>query len=643
LVALALLAPTQAVYAQTCTITPSVAPPGAGTISPNTPQNVDPGGSVTFTAAPTQEGYRLVYFIVDGVQVPPVNNSYTFNYNPGLNHTIVAFFSNAYTITASVNGAGGVISPAGATPVNYGGSLAVQITPDSGFLVSDVLVDGVSVGAVTLYTFNNVTADHTIVASFTSGTHSLNLLFDQSAYPGKVWLQVQDKSQTFAATYGSGSHITFQNPGEQMSVPVKLSDIGTAGLNVTFSNSAVLFVFYDDPTANDRTAAPDQMVSQQRFMPFELTMTGAAGDGGNLTAINYFTAPLSLKSYSLNPIQHPGNPPLQQTGFGQVTAAQMAAQFAAATGGNPKAVVKTKTGGIARYLGPSNLFNGTNPWPSFLPYTQAIHAAGQSTKIQNTNGFHFPNEPLPLYTFGTDDMIATAGADGSLTITGPITVSVNGTIKPGNPVLPPGGAWTGATFAFSTSTPNDFNNAIYGQVKTDAVSFTGSAWSDFETFTKNTLQDPTKAHDPTTNPSLYDLFADGSGGNAYNTTVNMFIGEVTTGLLGGYFNSDYLVGGTAIKNMASKQWWALNPMVGFAEIQPLHPYYNPYANVIFNRSNNTVYGVPYSDRFGEGPLVNSVTYKTSGGVSYYVNYWVVGVGAPITPNAMSWLLLLMDN
>ncbi len=71
-----------------------------------------------------------------------------------------------------------------------------------------------------------------------------------------------------------------------MSVPVKLSDIGAGGLNITFSESAVFYVFYDDPTGNSRTAAPAFITSTQRFAPFELTMQGLAGDYGNLTAIN---------------------------------------------------------------------------------------------------------------------------------------------------------------------------------------------------------------------------------------------------------------------------------------------------------------------------------------------------------------------
>ena len=50
--------------------------------------------------------------------------------------------------------------------VNYGANQTFTITPDAGYHVADVLVDGASVGAVTSYTFTNVTADHTISASF---------------------------------------------------------------------------------------------------------------------------------------------------------------------------------------------------------------------------------------------------------------------------------------------------------------------------------------------------------------------------------------------------------------------------------------------------------------------------------------------
>jgi hypothetical protein len=70
-----------------------------------------------------------------------------------------------YKIVASA-GAGGSIAPVGTVSVTYGSNQAFTITPDTGYHVADVLVDGVSAGAVTGYTFTGVKADHTIAASF---------------------------------------------------------------------------------------------------------------------------------------------------------------------------------------------------------------------------------------------------------------------------------------------------------------------------------------------------------------------------------------------------------------------------------------------------------------------------------------------
>jgi len=70
-----------------------------------------------------------------------------------------------YTITATV-GTGGLIAPAGSILVNPGANQAFTITPNTGYSILDVRVDGVSAGTVSTYTFSNVVADHTIAASF---------------------------------------------------------------------------------------------------------------------------------------------------------------------------------------------------------------------------------------------------------------------------------------------------------------------------------------------------------------------------------------------------------------------------------------------------------------------------------------------
>lgn len=70
-----------------------------------------------------------------------------------------------YSITAGKTG-DGTITPAGNTEVVYGSDLTYAFTPDTGWSIADVLVDGVSVGAVTSYTFNGLISNHIISVVF---------------------------------------------------------------------------------------------------------------------------------------------------------------------------------------------------------------------------------------------------------------------------------------------------------------------------------------------------------------------------------------------------------------------------------------------------------------------------------------------
>ncbi|TMQ71859.1 MAG: T9SS type A sorting domain-containing protein [Candidatus Eisenbacteria bacterium] len=91
------------------------------------------------------------------------------------NQAVTATFAlKQWTLTASA-GSNGTISPSGAVVVDHGTSQTFTITPDLHYHVADVLVDGVSVGAVTTYTFSNVTANHTIAASFAQTVRNLTV------------------------------------------------------------------------------------------------------------------------------------------------------------------------------------------------------------------------------------------------------------------------------------------------------------------------------------------------------------------------------------------------------------------------------------------------------------------------------------
>ena len=124
---------------------------------------MDCGANQTFTIT-ADPCYHVADVLVDGVSVGAVS-SYTFN-NVSVNHTIAASFAiDVKTITASA-GTGGSISPSGSVPVNCGSNKTFTIAPTACYHIADVLVDGVSVGPVSSYTFSNATANHTIAASF---------------------------------------------------------------------------------------------------------------------------------------------------------------------------------------------------------------------------------------------------------------------------------------------------------------------------------------------------------------------------------------------------------------------------------------------------------------------------------------------
>lgn len=102
--------------------------------------------------------------------------SYTVSSNSGASRSTASTiagqlftFSQAgtqtYTISASA-GPGGTISPSGNVSVNYGSNQTFTITPKSGYSIKKVMVDGVSVGKVSSFTFSNVNTGHTIKAMF---------------------------------------------------------------------------------------------------------------------------------------------------------------------------------------------------------------------------------------------------------------------------------------------------------------------------------------------------------------------------------------------------------------------------------------------------------------------------------------------
>ena len=147
-----------------------------GSIDPSGDVTVEKGASQTFTITP-DEGYEIAEVVVDNSSVLDqlTGNRYTFT-GVQENHTISVTFRatggepdpepETYTITAEA-GAGGSIDPSGDVTVEKGASQTFTITPDEGYEIADVQVDGVSVTVTdNSYTFTGVQANHTISVTF---------------------------------------------------------------------------------------------------------------------------------------------------------------------------------------------------------------------------------------------------------------------------------------------------------------------------------------------------------------------------------------------------------------------------------------------------------------------------------------------
>ena len=123
----------------------------------------DYGTAIAAPAAPTREGYTFIGWDKEIPSTMPAENltitaQWRYNGGGGSGYSY-------YTIKATA-GAGGSISPSGNVSVREGRDQTFTITPDKGYAVANVKIDGKSIGAVKSYTFENVRRTHTIEVIF---------------------------------------------------------------------------------------------------------------------------------------------------------------------------------------------------------------------------------------------------------------------------------------------------------------------------------------------------------------------------------------------------------------------------------------------------------------------------------------------
>ena len=202
-----------------------------GSIIPNGSIIYD-GTHQDYTIMPNP-GYKISSFTVGGVDKFNEIDSYKYTVSGIVSDTIIVATFEKLEITDIVIYAsaqsGGSISPSGFVNVNIGESQTFNFIPDLNYEVDDVIVNNISQGALSSYTFTNVTGNQSILVKFKMQINQYNIIYDlaggthEEGYPlihtygNPTNLVSPTKSgYTFSGWYldGIGSPITVLGAGD---------------------------------------------------------------------------------------------------------------------------------------------------------------------------------------------------------------------------------------------------------------------------------------------------------------------------------------------------------------------------------------------------------------------------------------------
>jgi hypothetical protein len=443
-----------------------------------------------------------------------------------------------------------------------------------------------------------------------------------------VWLsfaQGQGTVTSIGYVSNNTTNITWSG-SNAMSDPVALSTVNAnGGLAFTQGSSVIGYISYgaalgslsNAPSPVDTTDAS----YQTPWVQFELTRGGTAagllaGDVGDLTFINEFSAPLYIQSYDTN-----GNL-LQYSGFGTNTTATILQALAAVTQTNPQAVITNNGGQYVRVVAPVSFNDFVGPYDNFNSYITNLAANNTVAYLQNFSGFTVSsNANSANYNF-TFTMTNHYHADGTMSIKG-LVVATN-TVQGGST------NFTGLKILYATNTNSTVTNiggAIYGANYASASNTiffvnededqtgSGSNWLAMSNYMTSVYTDP--AHQ--------------TGSNAYYTVLSQMVGEVSSTIESGLAGSTKIVSNGSVSGVLgtnlSQNWWTMTnplPIMRFAQTNPLN--YDQYGDVIFYYSSNSVYNFSYNDRYNNAkPVVFANVFNGTN-----VGAWVIGVGAPVS-------------
>jgi hypothetical protein len=213
------------------------------------------------------------------------------------------FTISLWTITA-IAGPGGSVTPTGSVPVVQGGNAGFTITPAATYQIVNIFVDALPVGAVASYAFSNVSADHSLAATFADAQAPAARLI--TPVGGEVWYPGSLRSILWVATDNVGVdsvNVDWSSQGAGgpwIRVAHGLANSGTYNWTVPAANTINAFVRITafDAALHSTTAASDSAfrifgppVGTDAGSPPVLALARPAPNPGASATLMRFTLP----------------------------------------------------------------------------------------------------------------------------------------------------------------------------------------------------------------------------------------------------------------------------------------------------------------------------------------------------------------
>ncbi len=329
-------------------------------------------------------------------------------------------------------------------------------------------------------------------------------------------------------TAASGNPFVATNNGQALSLTTCYSFAELSnGITLDRITVGVVYISLGKPMTSNRSDAPSFTNTSDsdyytRWDKFEITFNGNPADVADLTGINSFAVPISIKTYGDS-----GTTPRESLGYSIYADEMISLLTAEAT--NDSAKLKGPSNDFLRVIGPTTYPAGSfGPYPPFDDYLNSVIASGDPILIQGlySGGGGSPETTTQEYTF--TNIFDTGG--NMIMNGGGTVVGMNHTIVISNDVL---------AYNIYANNPDYYVDGV----KSD--------------------------------------FADN---DVYSASVRDVLAGFAIGYVGSTVLDP--VTGVAFKDEFSKHWYATNQPLAFSDVQPGNEFFNGYAEVFWKHSDS---------------------------------------------------------